>query len=70
MQNGGGGGVKDGFNAFICVSLHLESHSRKALISSAAPYAFNTVFFKQKLYDIHVTRFDRFLGREGDSALH
>ncbi len=29
----------------LSVSLRLESRSRKALISSAAPYAFNSFFF-------------------------
>ncbi len=37
-ERGGGGGVwlrwKNGCNAFVCVSLRLESRSRKALISS------------------------------------
>ncbi len=32
---------KNGCNAVVCVLLRLESQSRKALISSAAPYAFN-----------------------------
>ncbi len=62
---------KNGCNAVVCVLLRLESQSRKALISSAAPYAFNYFFFSSKrLNDIHVTWFDRFLSREGDSTPH
>ncbi len=42
LRGGGGGG------AFVRVSLRLESHSRKALekqsLSSAARYAFNSLF--------------------------
>ncbi len=36
---------KNGCNA--CVSLRLESRSRKALISSMAPYTFNSFFFSR-----------------------
>ncbi len=39
-------GWKNGCNAFVWVSLHLES--RKALVSSMAPYAFNSFFFLEQ----------------------
>ncbi len=47
LQGGGGGGVEwlwtNEGNAFIRVSLRLESRSRNSL-SSAARYAFNSLF--------------------------
>ncbi len=52
---------KNGCNAVVCVSLRLESQSRKALIS---------FFSSKRLNDIHITWFDRFLSREGDSTPH
>ncbi len=42
------GGWKNGCNAVVCVWLHLKSRSRKALISSAAPYTFNSFFFEKE----------------------
>ncbi len=62
-------------NAFIRVSLHLESCSRKALEKQylfRGSVRFQLIFLvsSKRLYDIHVTWFDRFLRREGASALH
>ncbi len=39
--------LNNGCNAFVCVSLCLELRSRKMLISSVAPYAFNSVFLSR-----------------------
>ncbi len=67
----GGGVWKNGWNAFVCVSLRLESRSRKALKKQ---YLFRgSVRFQLKskrLYGIHVTWFGWFLCRECDSAPH
>ncbi len=73
---GGGGFVqKNGCNAFVHVSLHLESRSRKALEKQylfRGSVCFQLVFLvsSKTLYNIHVTWFDWFLCREGDSAPH
>ncbi len=55
--------------------IHLESRSRKALISFSRKAHLRTLstcffVFLARLYDIHVTRFNWFLRREGDSAPH
>ncbi len=39
--------LKKECNAFVCVSLNLESRSWKALISSAARYSLNSGFFSR-----------------------
>ncbi len=62
---------RDEGNAFVCVSLCLESSSR----APEKEYLFRTLstrFFckSKRLYDIHVTWFGWFLRRERDSALH
>ncbi len=70
------GGWKNGWNTFVRVSLRLESRSRKALEKQSLPrlVRFQLVFFfvcffsNKRLYDIHVTWFDWFLCRDGDSA--
>ncbi len=65
----GGGGFewlrKNERNAFVHVSLRPESCSRNSM-SSAARYAFNLFFFvsSKRLYDSHVTWFDRFLHKK------
>ncbi len=74
---GDGFGWKNGWNAFVRVSLRLELRSRKAIAKQYLfrdSVRFQLVFFffvsSKRLYDIHVTWFDRFLRREGDSAPH
>ncbi len=69
---GGGGVLRNGWNAFVRVSLRLESCSRKALEKQYLfAVRFQLFFFfslsNKRLYDIHVTRF---LHRERDSAPH
>ncbi len=55
VSEGGGGEWKNGWNAFVRLSLGLESRSWKALISSTAPYAFNSFFYsKTKLKLKHI----------------
>ncbi len=74
----GGGGGKNGLNAFVRVSLHLELRSRKSAREQSLPWLgtlstnfFCFVFFSNKrLYSIHVTWVDWFLLREGDSVPH
>ncbi len=55
-----GGGVCGRDNAAVCVSLRLEPRSLNALISSAAPYAFNSrdcmIFTLHDLTDFYVER--------------
>ncbi len=59
----------DEWNAFVCVSLCPESRSRIALEKQylfRGSLCFQLVFFisSKRLYDIHVTWFDRFLHRK------
>ncbi len=62
------------WNAVVRVSLRLESRSRKALEKQrlfCGSLCFQLVFFSllsKRLYDIHVTGFDWYLSRKGDST--
>ncbi len=74
---GGGDGVENGWDAFVRVSLRLESRSRKALEKQylfCGSYKLSVFFFflskSKRLDDIHVTWFGWFLRRERDSTLH
>ncbi len=60
---------------FVSTSLRLKSRSRKAHKKNKFfSVRFQLVFFfrafVKRLYDIHITWFDRFLCRKGDSAPH
>ncbi len=62
------------WNAVVRVSLRLESRSRKALEKQClfcGSLCFQLVFFSllsKRLYNIHVTWFDWYLSRKGDST--
>ncbi len=60
-------------NAFVRVSLRLESRSRKALekqylFRGSLCFQLVVLVSSKRLYHIHVTRFDWFLRRKGDST--
>ncbi len=46
----------------------ISNHARKNSVFSLARYAFNSLFSLEKDYEIHVTGFDWFLRRKGDST--
>ncbi len=52
-ERGGGGGVVMKEWMQRCVSLRLEWRSRKAFISTVAPYAFNSFFFPEQETERH-----------------
>ncbi len=68
---GGGGGLgwKNGWNAFIRVSLRLRLE-KQYLFRGLVHFQLVFLVSSKRLYDIHVTWFDWFLRREGDSAPH
>ncbi len=67
---------RQGINTFMCVCVCVWGggvalvEKAPESVSSAARYAFNSFFFvsSKRLYDIHVTWFDRFVCRKGDSV--
>ncbi len=62
---------RQGINTFMCGGggVALVEKAPES-VSSAAGYAFNSFFFvsSKRLYDIHVTWFDRFVHRKRDSV--
>ncbi len=68
---GGGGGLgwKNGWKAFICFSLRLRLE-KQYLFRGLVHFQLVFLVSSKRLYDIHVTWFDWFLRREGDSAPH
>ncbi len=71
---------RQGINTFVCVCVCVcvcvgggggrSLEKAPESVSSVARYAFNSFFFvsSKRLYDIHITWFDRFVRRKGDSV--